>query len=46
MNGPDPAERNAQRVHAALLVLCAAGLAAWLWRVYGFAPLRLVEGAP
>ena len=39
----DPGERAARRAHAALLVLLAAGLAAWLWRVYGFAPLRVVE---
>lgn len=46
MTGPDGAERVAQRVHVALLVLLAAGVAIWLWRVYGFEPLRIVEPKP
>ena len=37
--------RVIRRVHVALLALLAAGLAAWLWRTYGFEPLRLVEPA-
>lgn len=35
---------TAGRVHAALLIALAAGIAVWLWRVYGFEPLRFVEG--
>ena len=45
----DAPERWARRVHAALLVLLAGFLGLWLWRVYGFEPLRLTEpglGAP
>lgn len=37
------AERRARRVHLALLVMLAAGLAVWLARVYGFGSLRVVE---
>jgi hypothetical protein len=43
MTPVDGAERTAQRVHAALLVALALGIAIWLWRVYGFEPLRIVE---
>ncbi len=38
-----PAERRARRWHAVLLLALAAGTGIWLWRVYGFAPLRVVE---
>lgn len=37
------AERRARRIHLALLALLATGLSIWLVRVYGFAPLRVVE---
>ena len=46
MTGPGAAmtaEKRARRVHLALLALLAAGLSVWLARVYGFAPLRVVE---
>jgi len=46
MSAPDTAERIAQRLHLALLIVLAAALAVWLWRVYGFEPLRIVEGTP
>jgi hypothetical protein len=36
-------ERKARRLHAALLFLAVLGAAAWLWRAYGFAPLRLAS---
>ncbi len=45
----DAGERWARRVHAALLALLAVFLGLLLWRVYGFAPLRVTEpglGAP
>ena len=35
-------ERTAKRLHAVVLVIAALGAAVWLWRAYGFAPLRLV----
>jgi hypothetical protein len=38
-------ERTAKRLHAAVIVVAALGAAAWLWRAYGFAPLRLVSPA-
>lgn len=34
---------TARRAHAVLLAVLAAGIAAWLARTYGFAPLRVVE---
>jgi len=43
MTDPAAADRTARRVHLGLLVVLAAGIAAWLWRVYGFEPLRVVE---
>lgn len=43
---PDREERLTRRVHAGLLVLLALSLGVWLWRTYGFEPLRLVEPAP
>lgn len=46
MSHPDAAERTARRVHVLLLAAIAAGLGVWLWRVYGFEPLRIVEGPP
>jgi hypothetical protein len=45
MTDLDAGERNARRIHFALLALTAAGIAVWLWRVYGFEPLRIVEPA-
>lgn len=47
MTGPEPAgdERLARRLHVVFLALLAGGLAVWLWRVYGFEPLRVVEPA-
>jgi hypothetical protein len=45
MTTDEAGERLARRVHVALLALTAAGIAVWLWRVYGFEPLRIVEPA-
>jgi len=42
MTDPAP-ERRARRLHLALLAVLAAGAVVWLWRVYGFSPLRVVE---
>ncbi len=39
-------KRAAFRLHVAILAVLAAGIAVWLWRVYGFAPLAVREGAP
>ena len=46
MNPPDRGEQAGRRLHLGLMLALAAGLALWLWRVYGFAPLRLVEPRP
>ncbi len=32
---------GAKRAHAVLLVILALGVAAWLWRTYGFEPLTV-----
>jgi hypothetical protein len=37
------AERRARRLLLGLLAVLAAGAVVWLWRVYGFTPLRVVE---
>ena len=34
---------GAGRIHALIAAAVAAGVAAWLWRVYGFASLFLAE---
>ncbi len=44
MNGKPRRTSRAALVHAALLAAAAAGVAAWLWRVYAFAPLQLKGG--
>ena len=46
MNRPDHGERIGRRLHLGLMLALAAGVALWLWRVYGFEPLRLVEPRP
>lgn len=38
-------ERAARTAHLVLLALIAAGLAAWLHRIYGFEPLTIKEPA-
>ena len=40
-----PGERTARIAHLVLLGLIVAGLAAWLYRVYGFEPLAIKEPA-
>jgi hypothetical protein len=43
---PDAAvasERRARRLFLGLLAVLALGVVVWLWRVYGFSPLRFEE---
>ena len=47
MNGPArekwPGERASKIIHVVLLAALGAGIGAWLWKTYGFEPLRVVE---
>ena len=41
----DAGELLTRRIHAGLVALLIACLGVWLWRTYGFEPLRIVEPA-